>query len=202
MAKINMERRAKIGRERRARTHAQIVEAGTMLLAQGPTKALTVEAVAEAAGLAKGTFYYHFQNIEELVSTVSGQLGRSFDDVLSPDRFEMSDPIARLSFVFTQSLEKAISDTGWARLVVQSAQTRGEFARSVRDNLKTEIAEAIAQGHMTVRDPELAVDILVGIWLQVTRGILERVAPPELSSQALEAALRAIGSARPKNQSS
>lgn len=196
MAKINLERRARIGRERRARTHAQIVEAGTRLLAQGPAKALTVDAVAEAAGLAKGTFYYHFQNIEELVSAVSVQLGRSFDDVLAPARTEMRDPIARLSFAFTQSLEKAISDTGWARLVVQTSQTRSEFSRSVRDSLKDEIVEAIAQGRVTVQDPNLAVDILVGIWLQVTRGILERVAPPELSSQALEAALRAIGSAQ------
>lgn len=196
MAKINLERRARIGRERRARTHAQIVEAGTMLLAQGPAKALTVDAVAEAAGLAKGTFYYHFQNIEELVSAVSVQLGRSFDDVLAPARTEMRDPIARLSFAFTQSLEKAISDTGWARLVVETSQTRSEFSRSVRDSLKDEIVEAIVQGRVTVQDPNLAVDILVGIWLQVTRGILERVAPPELSSQALEAALRAIGSAQ------
>ncbi|WP_376743695.1 TetR/AcrR family transcriptional regulator [Ensifer canadensis] len=201
MAKINLERRAKIGRERRARTHAQIVEAGTVLLAQAPAKALTVDAVAEAAGLAKGTFYYHFQNIEELVSAVCAQLGQSFGDVLAPARTEMRDPIARLSFAFTQSLEKAISDTGWARLVVQTSQTRSEFGRSVRDNLKYEIVEAIAQGRVTVQDPELGADILVGIWLQVTRGILERVAPPELSSQALEAALRAIGSARPQSRS-
>ncbi|MEY9626282.1 TetR/AcrR family transcriptional regulator [Sinorhizobium fredii] len=201
MAKINLERRAKIGRERRARTRAQIVEAGAMLFAKGSAKALTVDAVAEAAGVAKGTFYYHFQNIEELAAAVTVQLRRSFDDVLTPARTKMRDPIARLSVAFTQSLEKAILDTGWARLVIQTSETRKEFGRSVRDNIKAEVAEAIAQGRVTVQDPELAADILVGIWLQVTRGILERVAPPELSNQALEAALRAIGSARPKSRS-
>ncbi|MFA1624339.1 TetR/AcrR family transcriptional regulator [Rhizobium mongolense] len=201
MAKINLERRAKIGRERRAKTRAQIVEAGAMLLAEGPPKAFTVDAVAEAAGVAKGTFYYHFQNIEELVAAVSAQLGQSFDDVLTPARTKLRDPIARLSFAFTQSLEKAISDTGWARLVVQTSKTPNEFGRSVRDNLKAEIAEAIAQGRVTVQDPELAADIFVGIWLQVTRGILERVAPPDLSNLALEAALRAIGSANLKSRS-
>ncbi|QND35658.1 TetR/AcrR family transcriptional regulator (plasmid) [Sinorhizobium meliloti] len=201
MAKINLERRAKIGRERRARTRVQIIEAAAMLLAERSGKALTVDAVAEAAGVAKGTFYYHFQNIEELAAAVSVQLGRSFYDVLTPAWTELQDPIARLSFAFTQFLEKAISDTGWARLVVQTSETRNEFGRSVRDNLKAEIAEAIAQGHVAVRDPELAADIPVGIWLQVTRGSLERVAPPDLSNQALEAALRAIGSARPKSRS-
>ena len=49
------------------------------------------------------------------------------------------------------------------------------------------------QGRVSVRDPELAVDIVIGIWLQVTRGILERGARPELTRQAVEAVLRALG---------
>src|SRR5205085_6485557 len=52
----------------RARTRAQIIEAGALLLAERPLEALTVDAVVEAAGVAKGTFYYHFQSMEELRS--------------------------------------------------------------------------------------------------------------------------------------
>ena len=122
--------------------------------------------------------------------------------MLALARTEVGDPIARLSYAFKQFLEKAFSVTGWARLDVQTSETRNEVSRSIRDNLKTEIGEAITQGRVTMQDLELAADILVGIWLQVTRGILERVAPPELSSQALEAALRAIGSAQPEGRSS
>lgn len=200
MAKVNLARRAKIGSDRRARTRAQILEAGATLLAEGA--ALTIDAVAETAGVAKGTFYYHFENIEELIAGVIVQLGRSFDDVLAPGRAELRDPIARLSFAFTRCLDKAISDNEWARLVVQASHRPNEFGRSVRDSLKVDLAEAIAQGHVTVRDPELAVDIFVGIWLQVTRGTIERAAPPELSSHALEAALRALGAPRTRTGSS
>ncbi|WP_331373402.1 TetR/AcrR family transcriptional regulator [Sinorhizobium chiapasense] len=168
------------------------------MLAEGA--ALTIDAVAEAAGVAKGTFYYHFNNVDELVAAVGVQLGRSFDELLTPARAKLRDPIARLSFAFTQSLEKAISDNEWARLVVQTSQRPNEFGRTVRADLKVDLAEAIAQDQVTVRDPELAVDIVVGIWLQVTRGIIERAARPELSSQALEAALRALGSAPRDNR--
>ena len=70
MARIDLARRAEIGREKRARTRAQIVEAGTVLLAERPPEALTVDAVVEAAGVAKGTFYYHFQSMEELAAAV------------------------------------------------------------------------------------------------------------------------------------
>ena len=44
-----------------------------------------------------------------------------------------------------------------------------------------------------MQDVELAADIVIGIWLQVTRGTLERRASPELTRQALAAVLRALG---------
>ena len=200
MAKVDLARRAEIGRERRERTRTLIVDAGTMLLAERPREALTVDAVVEAAGVAKGTFYYHFQSMDELAAAVGEKLGESFDAVLAPARLERQDPVERLSFAFTQFLEKAILDPDWARLVVQSSQSPTEFARAIRANLKADIAEAIVQGRLSVRDTELAVDIVIGIWLQVTRGILERGVRPELTRQAIEAVLRALGASPSQKQ--
>lgn len=196
MAKIDLARRAEIGRERRARTRAQIVEASAMLLAERPPEALTVDAVVEAAGVAKGTFYYHFQSIEELAAAVGEKLGASFDELLAPARLCRPDPAERISFAFSQFLQKAIADPVWARLVVQSAQAPTEFARGVRENLKTDLTEAKAQGRLSVEDVELAADIVMGIWLQVTRGTLQRRATPDLAERALGAMLRAIGLSR------
>ena len=198
MAKIDLVRRAEIGREKRARTRALIVEAGAMLLAERPPEALTVDAVVEAAGVAKGTFYYHFQSISELAAAVGVMLAESFDEVMTPARLELRDPIARLAFGFKQFLEKTISDPAWARLVVQSAQSPTEFGRGVRENLKADLAEAIAQGRLAVRDVELAADIVMGIVLQVMRGILERGARHDLIREALDAMLRALGAAHPE----
>ena len=193
MAKIDLARRAEIGRERRARTRAQIVEAAAVLLAERPPEALTVDAVVEAAGVAKGTFYYHFLSMEELAAAVGEKLGQSFDELLAPARLGVRDPIARISFALREFLKKAIADPVWARLVVQSAQAPTEFARSVRENLKTDLTEAKAEGRLTVQDLELAADIVFGIWLQVTRGTLQRRAAPDLADRALDAVLRAIG---------
>ena len=108
MARIDLARRAEIGREKRARTRAQIVEAGATLMAERPFEALTVDAVVDAAGVAKGTFYYHFQSLEELAAAVGEKLGESFDELLAPARLGLRDPIARLSFAFTQFLENVL----------------------------------------------------------------------------------------------
>ena len=138
MARIDLARRAGIGREKRAKTRAQIVEAGTTLLAERPPEALTVGAVVEAAGVAKGTFYYHFQSIDELAAAVGAKLGETFDELLAPVRLELRDPIERLSFAFTTFLERAGSDASWARLVVQSSQSPQSSGReSVRTSRRT-----------------------------------------------------------------
>ena len=101
----------------------------------GVRKALTVDAVVEAAGVAKGTFYYHFQSIGELAAAVGAGLGQSFDELLTPARLKLRDPIERFSFAFTKFLEKVSSDADWARLVVQSSQSPDEFGLGVRANL-------------------------------------------------------------------
>src|SRR5918912_4238143 len=109
MARIDLARRAEIGREKRAKTRAQIVEAGAMLLAERPPEALTVDAVVQAAGVAKGTFYYHFQSIDELAAAVGEKLAVSFDDLLATARVGMPDPIARIAFGLTEFFAKAVT---------------------------------------------------------------------------------------------
>jgi AcrR family transcriptional regulator len=192
MRKIDLARRAEIGREKRARTRAQIVEAGLVLLAERPPEALTVDAIVEAAGVAKGTFYYHFQSIEELVAGVGASLADTFDELLAPSRLGEPDPVERMSLAFTKFLEKAINEPLWGRLVVRSAQVPAAIG-GIREHLEADLAEAIAQGRMAIHDAQLAADIVIGIWLQVTRGSIERRAAPDLTRQALAAVLRALG---------
>ena len=193
MAKIDLARRAEIGRERRARTRSQILEAAALLLAERPLAAVTVDSLVEAAGVAKGTFYYHFRDMDDLAAAVGSQLAEGFDALLAPALGGMRDPIARLSFAFAKFLDKAIADPAWARLVVQSSHTPAAFGPGVRARLKADIAKAIAEGRVSVTDADLAADIVVGIWLQITRGTFERRPPTNLADEALAAVLRALG---------
>ncbi len=105
MARIDLARRAEIGREKRARTRAQIVEAGALLLSERPLDALTIDAVVEAAGVAKGTFYYHFQSIDELAAAVGAMLRQpvALDNLKAP----WADSAVRSSFQAHQSAKGA-----------------------------------------------------------------------------------------------
>jgi AcrR family transcriptional regulator len=201
MAKIDLARRAEIGRDKRTKTRAQIVEAGLVLLAERAPEALTIDAIVETAGVAKGTFYYHFQSIEELVAAVGAKLAESFDELLTPSRLDETDPVERIAFAFTNFLEKALDEPVWGRLVVRSVQAPGAIGL-IRENLKADLAEAMAQGRLALQDVELAADIVIGILVQVIRGSLERRTSTELTRRALDALLRGLGVTQPRNRKS
>ena len=56
MARIDLARRAQIGRDRSARTRAELIAAARSLFAARPVGQVTVADVVAAAGVAKGTF--------------------------------------------------------------------------------------------------------------------------------------------------
>ena len=81
MANINPIRRAEIGREKRARTRAQLVTAANSLFASQAVESITVDDVVREAGVAKGTFYVHFDSLEALIAAVAEELDVSHETI-------------------------------------------------------------------------------------------------------------------------
>ena len=98
MANVDPIRRAEIGREKRARTRAQLAAAARSLFGRRPVESVTVDDVVEEAGVAKGTFYVHFEDLSALTAAVADELVRTFDELLQPQRVSMPDFVdARLT---------------------------------------------------------------------------------------------------------
>ena len=97
MSRIDLARRAQIGRDRRARTRAELIRAARILYAARTFDSVTVDDVVNAAELAKGTFYVHFDDLDDLQSVLGDELAREFDELLQPRRLSLDDPIERIA---------------------------------------------------------------------------------------------------------
>jgi|SRR5271166_1669824 len=86
MAKINLARRAEIGQEKRARTRAQLVAAARALFSVKPWASVTIDDLVREAGVAKGTYYAHFDDMHALTAAVGDELIRAFDELIQPRR--------------------------------------------------------------------------------------------------------------------
>ena len=116
MANINPIRRAEIGREKRARTRAQLVAAANSLFASQASESVTIDDVVRKAGVAKGTFYVHFDGLEALTAAVAEELVQTFDELLQPSRLSINDPALRIAFGCSSFINKALNDPRWAAL--------------------------------------------------------------------------------------
>ena len=133
MAKINLERRAEIGQEKRARTRAQLVAAAATLFSSRGCASVTIDDLVREAGVAKGTFYVHFDDMHALTVAVADDLISSFDELIQPQRASTPEPLLRIAFGCDAFIEKALEDPAWASLVARMARsypTVGETARS------------------------------------------------------------------------
>ena len=193
MARIDLARRAQIGRNRSARTRAELLAAARRLYGERPVDQVTVEDVVAAAGVAKGTFYVHFATLAELQTLIADDLAREFDELLQPRRLGLLDPVERIAAGCGAFIVQALRDPAWGALVAHSAAAMPGVASIARSRLKEDIDRAAQNGQLGGVTADLAFDFATGIVLHIMRSApLERRSPAE-APDVVAGLLRAIG---------
>jgi AcrR family transcriptional regulator len=197
MAKVNLERRAEIGIAKRARTRAAILEAARACYAAPTAAPITVEAVMQAAGLAKGTFYVHFQDLAALEVELAAALINELDGRLQPARLTADHPLTRLATAVGILLHDLASAPPRARLVARALASVPEVGDAMRAHLRQDLRAARAEGLLAMNSVDLAALVVAGLCEQAVReignGRIEKKAVPDI----VRAVLRAIGCAPP-----
>ncbi|WP_149764480.1 TetR/AcrR family transcriptional regulator [Neomesorhizobium albiziae] len=189
MANINLTRRAEIGREKRDRTRAQLVKAANALFAQRAVESVTVDDVVKEAGVAKGTFYVHFDGLEALTAAVAEELVQSFDELLQPGRVSLTEPALRIAFGCRAFIDKALNDRRWAAVAARMTAANPQSGENLRRRLLDDLQ------HVSEEAPsaDLKLEIVVGIMVQMLR-VLGEGRPSSFDPDAVVGAiLRAIG---------
>ena len=193
MANINLDRRAEIGREKRARTKAQLIAAAKALCARQPWESVTVDEVVNEAGVAKGTFYTHFDDLDELAAEIADELIKSFDELIQPFRLSLSDPLLRMAFGCDAFIEKALSDRLWASLAARMARSYPTVGKVAQKHLYEDLREALKQSPQAGLSLRLALEVSIGIVFQVMAAIGEGRLKDDDRTEVVRCILTAIG---------
>ena len=192
MARVNLARRAEIGSAKRARTRAAILDAALQCYAAGP---VTVDAVMQAAGLAKGTFYVHFEDLASLEEELGATLIAELDERLQPARLAVSDPLTRFATATTILLRYLAAAPARARLAAHAAVDIPDVSQAVLVRMREDLGAAQAAGRLVLPSTGLAARIGAAIVLQAARdlslGRIDAGTVPDI----VRAILRAIGCA-------
>jgi len=89
---------------RRLRTRGAILDAGITLFAARPMDSVSIDDITEAADIAKGSFYNHFKDKDELAREVSRQVRHEVERRVTEANRDIADPavrVARALCIFT-----------------------------------------------------------------------------------------------------
>jgi AcrR family transcriptional regulator len=193
MAKIDLARRAEIGVERRAKSRSQLVQAARALFSSRAIDAVTVEDVTNQAGLAKGTLYLHFQNLDELRAAVAEELTCEFHELLQPHRAAIADPVERIATGCTAFILQALRNPAWGGLTARGVWAFPPVAAVAHTRLSEDLRHAIESRRLASISVEVGFDVVVGIVLQAMRSASERrLSSPDVPT-IVSAVLRALG---------
>src|SRR5271167_5162124 len=154
MAKIDLARRAQIGRDRRAKTRAQLMKAARALYAERALDSVTVDDVVNEASVAKGTFYVHFEHLGELQAAVADELAQNFDDLLQPLRMTLANPVERVAAGCAAFIQEALQNPAWGSLLARCAWALPSVATAARANLREDLELAAAQSRLDTITPQ------------------------------------------------
>ena len=193
MANINLERRAEIGREKRARTKAQLIAAANALYSTRPWESVTVDEVVSEAGVAKGTFYTHFNDLNELAAAVADELVKSVDELIQPYRLSLPDPLLRIAFGCDAFFQKSLDDRLWASLAARMARSYPTVGKVARKRFSEDLSEALKQSSQAGLSLQLALEVSIGIVVQVMTAIGEGRLKDGDRTEAVRCILTAVG---------
>lgn len=195
MARVNLERRAEIGLAKRGRTRAAILEAARGCYSDSSDAPVTVEAVTRAAGLAKGTFYVHFEDLASLEAELGQGLIDELDRRLQPARLAGDHPLTRIATGVTVLLRDLARTPARARLVARAAMAIPDVVTAIQEHLHEDLVAAQAAGLEGVGSVELAARMVTAINQQAALDLAERRIDGSAVPDIVRAILRAIGCA-------
>jgi AcrR family transcriptional regulator len=193
LARIAPTRRAEIGLERRARTRAQLVEAARFLFTSRPIDSVTVEDVTKQARLAKGTFYSHFRQLDELWAAVAAEMVEAFADIADASRHSITDPVKVIAMGCAAFIGEAQRDPTWGALIARGAWAFPPVADAARERLKTNLRLAQRQGRLTCSSIDVGFDLVFGIVVQAMRSASEARLSRRDVPDIVQGILRALG---------
>lgn len=186
-ARTSVDHRTRVGRERRARTESRIVDAALHVFAERGPDAPVIDEFVRVAGVSRGTFYNHFESVEELLHATSAWTTRQVVQSVERDLAGLEDPTLRLGVGLRLFFARAERDPLWCRFVARVWKIGGQEL-PLRD-----LAEGIRLGHFRVPSREAAFDLLFGGIREALRRLGQGKAPASFAEQMTEICLQALG---------
>lgn len=183
---------------KRRRTRRRLLRAGLARLAEQGLSGISAGGIASAAGVATGTFYNHFSNVDEFVAALAQDVGRGIEIGQATLTDIENDPAARVAIGALQLLRMADADPAAASAFVTLVATLPDFRARVRALIRATIVDGVTAGRFDIQAGNAPTDAVLGAVLQSMRSVILGEASYEEAAGVASLLLRLLGVAPTK----
>jgi AcrR family transcriptional regulator len=190
---LDLERRAEIARERRARTRGKLLSAAFDLFGTSDGLYIRPEDVAARAGVTRQTVYNHFAGMAELRAALTHEVTHDYLVRITRTIEQLDDPIARAAAAVRFYLRRAQADPQWAWSMINLSANGPIFGTETSRQAQDTVAAAIAACALPIESSMLGRDILLGSALAAMAAMLRDETPGDYPEQVAERILLGLG---------
>ncbi len=184
---------ASSGDRKKSRTRGLILDAAIEILATRGIERASISEISERAGISNASFYYHFQDKNQLLDAVAGAVAatlvREVDDAIAGVE-QGRDRVAMAAMLF---IGRGVEDEAWGRLIVHALAEMREFREQISEGIGKDVLIGIQQGQFDVTLSPLLLSMLLGMVGAAMRERLKDLSVGGIDSVAASAVLRALG---------
>lgn len=181
------------GHKKRARTQQALIEAALRIYARQDVGSLTMNELAEEAGLANGTIYNYFRSRDEVLEAVGIAMATHLSEVVLVLSSAIENGAHRLVIGLRVYILRAYQEEEWARAVVRVIQLDPGLRGALANYVGMDLRIGREQGLFDYVDEGIAVDCVCAFGLAAMRSIIEGRAVAGCDIHAAEMVLRALG---------
>jgi AcrR family transcriptional regulator len=194
LAQVDLARRAEIGRQKRARTRAGILETALSVIAERGFDAPTIDDFVDAAGVARGTFYNYFKTREELLAAVAAHVADELDSALVPIYDLADDPARRISVAIRHFTKKSRERPDWGWVLVRMIPIEGgPLSEEMRRGVIGDLSSGLRMGRFKFKSMDAALAYGMGVLVMSIRAVLMDAVPPDFAESMAAMALQGLG---------
>jgi AcrR family transcriptional regulator len=181
---------------RRRKTRIALMDAGQRLFAKRPIDSVSIDEIVDAADVAKGSFYNHFDDKEHLATAIVElvQGDREFH-IFAANR-DVDDPAERVARALCVTLGYAVAHPERIQALVSLTERRTVAGTPLNVGVTADMSAGIERGRFSGITLEGAILVAMGlIGITTTHACTEETSAsvPDLAAMIGRSMLRALG---------
>ena len=181
------------GDRRRARTRAAIVDAARRLFAERGAEAVAIQEITDAADVAKGSFYNHFDSREDLQHAVAAAALEALGAGLDRDVEQReADPARVVAHSLLSTLRTCLEDPALGAFLLRHPDVM-EVGDAIGRRGRRDLLRGRRAGRFRFDDVGLVLTVLAGAGQSFLRARLAGDQPPAADVRFVALALRLLG---------